>query len=217
MLLHGLTHDFSKYFLSEFIPYAKYFYGQDKWLDNSRWHGDVRNHISYKYTKDGVKEAFSKAWKLHYKRNKHHWNYWNQNILQDMPIKYIRQMICDWNAMGKQFNNSSTEYYLKNYNKIKLTKESRLKVEKILELNHFINCCEYDTNPHVTLEEYVQNFIQYKKKYPKKYDDYCIVQLVKSLYNQYNIDLLDIFNISEENIFNIEKKRNDLFDKHYNG
>ncbi|NLB78066.1 MAG: hypothetical protein GX796_04250 [Clostridiaceae bacterium] len=72
--IRGLLHDLSKLLPSEFIPYARYFYGT--WMKESEWHGDRRNYIPWKYTVMGVEAAFDLAWLKHQKRNKHHWQYW---------------------------------------------------------------------------------------------------------------------------------------------
>jgi hypothetical protein len=73
--LRGLLHDLSKLLPSEFMPYARYFYGKN-WYKNKDWNGDRRNYIPFKYTEDGIKEAFDLAWLKHQKRNPHHWQYW---------------------------------------------------------------------------------------------------------------------------------------------
>ena len=53
--IHGLTHDLSKFYPSEFFAYAEKFFGGD---------------YAYKYF--NVESAFDKAWLLHQHRNKHH-------------------------------------------------------------------------------------------------------------------------------------------------
>jgi len=50
----GIIHDLSKFLSSEFIPYARNFYGDYP----------------------DVKQAFDVAWLHHQKANKHHWQYW---------------------------------------------------------------------------------------------------------------------------------------------
>jgi len=72
--LRGLLHDLSKLLPSEFIPYARYFYGT--WMEESEWHGDKRNYVPWERTEMGISEAFDLAWLKHQKRNKHHWQYW---------------------------------------------------------------------------------------------------------------------------------------------
>lgn len=111
--LHAFTHDLSKFSRHEFIPYAKYFF-----IDKEK----------YKY-------EFETAWVHHYKNNPHHWNYWCDGCKDNpvyMPKKYVRQMICDWEAMGRKFGNSAQEYYLSNKSKIILHESSRRVLEELL-------------------------------------------------------------------------------------
>lgn len=127
LLIHAFTHDLSKLRPSEFIPYAEWFYGDygtniDKTL---------LTIPEIKEKHDKYKENFDKAWKKHYKRNKHHWNHW---IGRKMPIKYIDQMICDWEGMSIKFGNSAQEFYMKNYDKIEISLDSRVELEYQLRL-----------------------------------------------------------------------------------
>lgn len=116
LYLQAFTHDLSKFLPSEFIPYARFFY-----INKEKYESD-----------------FKKAVQLHYKRNKHHWNYWWEQG-KDMPLKYIKEMVADWEAMGKKFGNTAQEYYVKNYDKIHLTEPTRAIVE--WELGLVINKC----------------------------------------------------------------------------
>lgn len=130
LYLHAFTHDLSKFSPSEFITYAKYFYGD----------------------KEKYKEQFDLAWEHHFMNNKHHWNYWCYdheyywNTLSkvedcklgkpnDMPFKYLEQMICDWKAMSNVFGDTAQSFYLKNYSKIELSDKSRIELESLLDLN----------------------------------------------------------------------------------
>lgn len=70
----GIVHDSSKFSPSEFVPYARYFYGNYPNRDDI--HGDMRNILSDRYTAEGVKAAFDVAWLHHQRRNRHHWQYW---------------------------------------------------------------------------------------------------------------------------------------------
>lgn len=132
MYLHAFTHDLSKLLPLEFIPYANY---------------------DFKYLENNSKEDLKKlniAWQHHYKYNKHHWHYWAYDLKtyqyygegteRKMPLKYIKQMICDWKAMARKFGDTPQGYYLKNYREIKLHKDSRLTLERELglcvEVNH---------------------------------------------------------------------------------
>lgn len=80
-----LTHDLSKFLTSEFIPYYKRF--QLKQNNND----------------------FNYAWMSHYRRNKHHRQHrveiidWWSLVPQDMPEKYIKEMLCDWRWFGRSF------------------------------------------------------------------------------------------------------------------
>ena len=76
-----IIHDWSKFLPDEWIPYARYFYNYEGQIPHS------------------IQEDFDKAWLLHQRRNKHHWQYWV--LLQDdgqiktiqMPEKYIKEMV----------------------------------------------------------------------------------------------------------------------------
>jgi len=94
MPIHAITHDLSKFFPSEFIGYAKYFYGDKE-----------------KYKKD-----FDSAWLLHQHRNKHHWDYWVKSDAYPVPMpkKYVKQMVADWQGMGRKFNDTAESFYNKN-------------------------------------------------------------------------------------------------------
>ena len=61
---------------------------------------------------EDIDELFEKAWDHHYKVNPHHpEHYWNKELgtSEDMPAKYIAEMICDWYSFGdayKWWNNN---------------------------------------------------------------------------------------------------------------
>lgn len=111
-----INHDTSKFSEEEFEPYRKNFFPvSDKEKENNK--GD-----------------FDMAWEHHYKNNPHHWNYWvdENGVAKEIDEINIIHMICDWMAMGMQFNNTAAEYYFKNKNKINLHPVTREKVEYIL-------------------------------------------------------------------------------------
>lgn len=130
LYLHAFTHNLSKFSPSEFIAYARYFYGD----------------------KEKYKEQFDLAWEHHFMNNKHHWEYWCYDLEEywmgsikleycklktpnDMPYKYIKQMICDWKGMSRKFGDTAQEFYLKNYNKMELSDKTRLTIELELGIN----------------------------------------------------------------------------------
>lgn len=105
LLWRGLVHDISKFRLSEFIPYANYFYGSNKIKG--------RNSSGYYKPTDTGNAAFDYAWLLHQKRNKHHWQWWilpedNGGVkILEMPQNYRDEMLCDWIGAGKAQGKSS--------------------------------------------------------------------------------------------------------------
>lgn len=87
-----ITHDWSKFLPSEWLPYAAYFYG----------------------TKD--QDSFDLAWRHHQRRQPHHWQYWlltfdagNTKALA-MPEKYIKEMVADWYGAGYAINGKNDVY-----------------------------------------------------------------------------------------------------------
>lgn len=113
--LLGIVHDISKFLPDEFIPYAKFFYGE-----HEEWEEDY------------IKEEFDLAWLKHQKRNKHHWQSWilmndsgykiknskrvfKQVEPQEMPLEYLREMLADWRGAGRAYGNADTkQWYLTN-------------------------------------------------------------------------------------------------------
>ena len=79
----GLTHDLSKYSLTEFWSGVRYYQG-----DKSPITAEIKE------------KSYSEAWLHHKGRNKHHWQYWitvrkGVIIPNEMPIRYIKEMACD--------------------------------------------------------------------------------------------------------------------------
>lgn len=118
----GLIHDLSKFLPSEFIPYAKSFYGD--------YSDDERKQI---------KESFDVAWNHHQKRNKHHWQYWvlmndsDGTYALPMPECYIREMVSDWIGAGQAYGNPDTMWwYEKNKDKQIMHEFTRYTTETLL-------------------------------------------------------------------------------------
>lgn len=124
MFIHAFTHDLSKFRPSEFFPYARYFYAEKR----------IKEYNNY----TGIQQDFEKAWMLHQKRNKHHWNYWisisGKNKINSVPMpgKYVKQMIADWKGMSKKFGDTATSFYLKNKDKMILHNITVLRIENEL-------------------------------------------------------------------------------------
>ena len=139
--LLGLTHDGSKFCPWEFFPYARYFYGGE-YLTRNQWHGDLRNDYPESLLKENVDAAFDRAWNLHQKCNKHHWQFWT--LIQDssdpqikalpMPERYIREMVADWRGAGRAYGNPDTAaWYAKNRGKQIMHPNTQKRVEELLE------------------------------------------------------------------------------------
>lgn len=84
----GLMHDLSKYSLTE-LRQAKYWTGKRSPID-------VQIEV----------EGFSEAWLHHKGRNKHHYEYWQDQahgVTAPMPIRYVAEMFCDRVAACKTY------------------------------------------------------------------------------------------------------------------
>lgn len=177
LIVHAFTHDLSKFLPCEFIPYAKYFYGNEGVELEKNWSYEAISNgqscLSGKYLK--CKNNFDKAWEHHYTHNKHHEDYW---IGKTMSYLYMMQLIADWKGMSRKFGDTAQEYYLKNYKKFNMTYQTRLD----LEMNLDINPSPYHNYGH-TLEDfanmydeetYNNNFDWLKDKY--KIDTYKLLK-----------------------------------------
>ena len=119
----GIVHDLSKFRPSEFFPYAKFFF--DK---KGRRKKIVRDETGYYKPTDTGDKNFDFAWFLHQKRNKHHWQYWTmpEDIeglkILEMPDKYRKEMVADWNGAGKALTGKieTENWYNKNKHKLQL-------------------------------------------------------------------------------------------------
>lgn len=125
LFIHFITHDLSKFRLSEFIPYARFFHSKNR----------AKN-----YKKSDESDVnFQTGWNLHQKRNKHHWNYWvsitrkNEIIPLPMPKKYIIQMVCDWRGMARKFGGTWQEYFSKSKKDFILHTETLRRLEGLIK------------------------------------------------------------------------------------
>jgi len=129
IIWRGIIHDLSKFLPSEFVPYANHFYGDKK---------QKRDKTGYYKPTDTGDKDFDFAWLLHQKRNRHHWQWWilpedkGGIIILDMPIKYRKEMLCDWRGASRAqgYGNSIIKWYEKNKNKMQLHKDTRKWIER---------------------------------------------------------------------------------------
>ena len=88
----GLLHDLSKYSPVEFFESVKYYQGTYSPIDACK-----------------KENGWSKAWLHHRGRNKHHWEYWIDNINNGypeailMPYEYAVEMLCDYIGAGQAY------------------------------------------------------------------------------------------------------------------
>jgi hypothetical protein len=139
LIWRGLMHDFSKFYPSEFINYARFFYGK-KGSDIKKG----RDKTGYYKPTDTGDKNFDFAWLLHQKRNRHHWQWWilpedegGTKIFQ-IEEPYLTEMICDWVGAGKaqgHFSPPNDKYlevrkwYKKNGDKMQLDDRTRGQIE----------------------------------------------------------------------------------------
>lgn len=130
LIWRGLVHDMSKFRLDEFIPYAKYFYGEHGIRFNGGFFWEHKRN-------EEIKKQFDYAWLLHQKRNQHHWQWWllseddGGTKILEMSLKYKIEMLCDWRGAGMAINGKDNirEWYEKNKGNMNLHKFTRTWVE----------------------------------------------------------------------------------------
>lgn len=123
----GVTHDMSKLLPSEFIPYARFFYGPKP---------VKRDPTGYYKPNDTGDAAFDFAWLLHQKRNDHHWQWWllpkddGTWTVFEMPLAARTEMLCDWRGAGRaQGTPDTVAWYKANKDKLTLHERTRAWVE----------------------------------------------------------------------------------------
>ena len=141
LVWRGLKHDLSKFRPCEFIPYAKFFYGD---------HSPKRDSTGYYKPTDTGDKAFDFAWLLHQKINDHHWQWWvlpeddGGTKLLEMSENAMLEMVCDWVGAGKAqgFQSLSDDiyketriWYNKNKSKIQLNPNTRSAIERIINVS----------------------------------------------------------------------------------
>ena len=98
IFFQGLVHDLSKYHPTEFFVGVKYFQG-------TRSPNDQERELF----------GYSKAWIHHKGRNKHHYEYWQDNFDKggtplQMPFKDAVEMLCDYLGAGRAYMGKDFSY-----------------------------------------------------------------------------------------------------------
>lgn len=137
----ALTHDMSKFLPSEWIAYARYFYGPKM---TEPWNYATAQLYAYKDTEEYKESAFDVAWLKHIHRNPHHWQHW---LLQQdngelkalpMPVKYINEMLADWEGAGRAIHGrvEVAEWYEKNKHKQIMHPDTRALVDAYIKTRY---------------------------------------------------------------------------------
>ena len=126
----GLTHDLSKYSLTEFRSGARYYQGTRS-----------------PNTAEREEKGYSEAWMHHKGRNKHHYEYWSDLSLATrkyeyfpMPRKYLVEMVMDRRAacmtyQGKNYTSASAlEYYLSSKERLLMHPDTQRELEYVLRM-----------------------------------------------------------------------------------
>ena len=146
----GLLHDLSKYAPVEFLVGCRYYQGD-------------RSPNNAEREATGV----STAWLHHKGRNKHHPEYWVDDIAPDktpiIPYKYAAEMICDKMAAGMAYEKEkfSEQYELDYWNKEKQYEKINSRTEQFVT---------------AILEQAVEEGINKtftKANFRKNYEKYC--------------------------------------------
>lgn len=118
-------HDRSKYINPEYEPYSRHF------IDPK---GFPKTSPEYVH-----------AWNHHQKSNPHHWQYWvllndiDVPIINpiDMPLQYIIEMLCDWQAASQYYSEgklTAYDWYISQKDNMHLSSNTRELVEKYIEV-----------------------------------------------------------------------------------
>ena len=126
----GLTHDLSKYSITEFKSGVLYYQG-------TRSPNTAEREL----------KGYSEAWMHHKGRNRHHYEYWSDLSLETrqyeyvpMPRKYLVEMVMDRRAacmvyQGKNYHPSSALEYLNNSReRLLMHPQTRKELEYILTM-----------------------------------------------------------------------------------
>lgn len=127
----GITHDLSKFSISEWQPYVNTFF--------------KRASSDGYYSASQVSEEFDKAWLHHVHHNAHHWQYYvlpkddGSSKLIEMPERYVREMVADWRGASRtKFGRDNTlEWYSEHRDQLHLHPRSRILAEIMIQYWRF--------------------------------------------------------------------------------
>lgn len=119
----GITHDLSKFSITEFASSARYFQGNKSPIEAEK-----------------AATGYSVAWLHHKGCNKHHWEWWTDFasdgtiIANKIPSKYVIEMVCDWIGAGKVYSKGkwTQEEPLNYYYKVRTGRHFHPETEELL-------------------------------------------------------------------------------------
>ena len=130
----GLIHDWHKFLPSEWYPYARHFYHSDGTKIQRR------DKTGYYKPDDTGDSAFDRAWYLHQKRARHHWQSWvmprddGTTRVFEMGRKDVLEMVADWKGAGRAQGTPDTgAWYLAHRSKMQMHEMTRDFVERFLQ------------------------------------------------------------------------------------
>jgi len=112
-----------------------------KLISLSETKGYLSLYLETKSTKSQTR--YQKAWLFHQNRHPHHYEYWlcrenGQLLPLPMPMKYVREMVCDWIAANKAYAKDksllNTSYFINRTPKMlpQLHQTTRKRIVKVL-------------------------------------------------------------------------------------
>ena len=128
----GVVHDWTKFTLTEWGPYARNFFNSD----------GTRRSVRDKtgaYDPNSQNDAFKMAW-LSHQRNKHHWQAWisigdgGRLTALPMPERFVREMLADWTGAGRAISgkHDPLEWYTSNRDKMILNTGTQVFVDHMI-------------------------------------------------------------------------------------
>lgn len=104
----AIIHDYDKFHPGMFISYARFFY----------YPNGIR--INYGDASQKDRTNMLKWWRWHYGRNKHHWEYWVEDMIDYLPMtgetreiipqRDVLEMVADWYGAGIAINGKEDVY-----------------------------------------------------------------------------------------------------------
>lgn len=131
MYWRALKHDWTKFYWTEFVPYIRHFHVNPPPLNIYK--------TSYHKSLDNQDKEFNRAYRLHVRRNSHHWEYYLDinGVPEPMDLLDAKEMLCDWRGAARTKGNpwsiEGTRVWYNQYkHKIILHPDTRIFIEQFL-------------------------------------------------------------------------------------